>query len=266
MTHSTHPTSSPWRIVGAKALGTSHVKTNQSCQDAFAYHSLPHALIISVSDGAGSAAKAEVGANVLARVSVNFLIEHLAAGTPNTEAIWQETIQQTFQAARTALEAQADSDLRDYAATLMVVVVTDQWTVGGLVGDSVAVVMNEAEEMTVLCTPQKGEYANTTNFLSQPNILAVLEVQARPERSMGVAVFSDGLHSLAVNLAQNKPHVPFFKPLFAFVAAIDDQLAADEQLTLFLNSERVNARTDDDKTLVLARRRELTALESEPTI
>ena len=57
-------------------------------------------------------------------------------------------------------------------------------------------------------------------------------------------------------MPSQEPHTPFFTPLFRFAASVeeDDEKrdAAGEQLAAFLSSERVNARTDDDKSLVLA--------------
>jgi len=67
-----------------------------------------------------------------------------------------------------------------------------------------------------------------------------------------LAVMSDGLTRLALKLPANEPHPPFFQPLFAFASAADGQAQAEEQLAAFLASERVCARTDDDKSLVIA--------------
>lgn len=75
----------------------------------------------------------------------------------------------------------------------------------------------------------------------------------REESMDGVAVMSDGLLELAVNVSTNTPHPPFFKPLFQFVEAADDMERGKALLEEFLNSERINARSNDDKTLVLAR-------------
>ena len=66
---------------------------------------------------------------------------------------------------------------------------------------------------------------------------------------------SDGLVRLAINVADNAHHAPFLQPLLSFAAEAEDEAAAREQLAGFLASDRVCARTDDDKTLVLAVRR-----------
>jgi hypothetical protein len=54
---------------------------------------------------------------------------------------------------------------------------------------------------------------------------------------------------LALDMARREPHPPFFQPLFAFAQRAD---ASQSELLAFLDSERVCARTEDDKTLVLA--------------
>jgi hypothetical protein len=65
---------------------------------------------------------------------------------------------------------------------------------------------------------------------------------------------SDGLQRLALDLARGRPYPPFFRPMFAALRDQDpDSLLGP--LVEFLSSPRVNARTDDDKTLTLSRRR-----------
>lgn len=72
-----------------------------------------------------------------------------------------------------------------------------------------------------------------------------------------MALFSDGLQGLAVNFAERAPHDGFFRPLFSAVRAEPPGHSRElsDRLQRFLDSPRVNARTDDDKTLVLATRR-----------
>ena len=67
-----------------------------------------------------------------------------------------------------------------------------------------------------------------------------------------VAALTDGLLRLVLDLNRNVPHRPFFEPLVEFASDVSDPAAAEAQLADFLASDRVCARTDDDKTLVLA--------------
>ena len=69
-----------------------------------------------------------------------------------------------------------------------------------------------------------------------------------------VAAMSDGLVGLALARPAGTPHAPFFEPLLTFNARVAEPEVAREQLAAFLASERVCARTDDDKTLVLVTR------------
>jgi hypothetical protein len=99
-----------------------------------------------------------------------------------------------------------------------------------------------------------GEYANMTNFVTDENAIELLAVRVLPALADRVAVFSDGIQRLALNMATNTAHTPFFTPFFTVLAtataAQEDYLQVE--LARFLQSPAVNERTDDDKTLALA--------------
>lgn len=173
---------------------------------------------------------------------------------------WQQIVANAFVRSREALIAyaeQQDCSLNEFATTLLLVVLDTQLTVCGLIGDCAVVLLDEQDDLHCPCPPQKGEYANMTAFLTQPDALEWLDIQVFDSPIQGAALFSDGLLELAMNIAQNRPFVPFFNPLFAFVSTREDSEAASQELTAFLDSPRINARTHDDKTLVLLSRTEL---------
>ncbi len=140
---------------------------------------------------------------------------------------------------------------RAYATTLTCVVAADNWLAVGQIGDGL-VVAGEGDDLFAVTHLQRGEYANETHFLTEAGALEqmVIEVIERPVSAL--AVMSDGLIRLALKLPSQEPHAPFFQPLFRVTAAIKDEAEASRQLSEFLGSARVNARTDDDKSLVLA--------------
>ena len=248
-----------WRLVGASVEGTSHLKTGMGCQDAFRYAWWANGVVLAVSDGAGSAKRAADGAELAVDTAVDSLLDALMEEEPSTNEAWQGMIRRAFGAARARLMQKALQEnvlVREYGTTLMVLVLSQQYTIGGLIGDCAAVIryVGEADELTSICRPQMGEYANMTHFLTQPGALQLLDVQIRAKSAQAVALFSDGLSRLALNLAQNKPYAPFFKPLFAFAATVEDEKDAQAQLEAFLGSERINMHTNDDKTLVLGSR------------
>jgi len=69
-----------------------------------------------------------------------------------------------------------------------------------------------------------------------------------------LAVFTDGLQRLAINMAAQTPHEPFFARFFSILAkaSLQDEEQLQDALETFLKSQPVEERTDDDRTLVLA--------------
>ncbi|MFN8485441.1 MAG: PP2C family serine/threonine-protein phosphatase [Anaerolineae bacterium] len=245
----------PWRVVGASASGQSHDVQGVPCQDAHAYRVLDDGtLLVAVADGAGSAVRAQEGAQNAVLCALAWLADSLAMDAPDDADAWRALMADTFAVTREVMAAIARDDgmpLREYSATLMCVVVTDCWLVVGQIGDGI-VVMEDRGELTVAVRPQRGEYANESAFLTMSALSdhVAIEVTGRPPDA--VAVTTDGLLRLATKMPDVTPYGPFFAPLFAFTAGADDLAQAEAALGSFLSSARVRARTDDDTTLVLA--------------
>ncbi|MCC7107597.1 MAG: protein phosphatase 2C domain-containing protein [Chloroflexi bacterium] len=247
-----------WRVVGASVQGTSHFERDTPCQDAHQYMVLPAGmLVVAVADGAGTAARSDEGAAVAVRQAMSSLQTALAERAPSDEIEWCTVMSQAFEDARAAivqLTAQDDSLLRDFATTLTCVVTTADQVIAGQIGDGLAVAQDASGNLLTLARPQRGEYANEAYFLTMPQANDYVDIQVHPFAAHALAVSTDGLLRLALELPQYEPHAPFFTPLFAFATTIEDEALATQQLTDFLASARVCARTDDDKTLVLAAR------------
>lgn len=114
------------------------------------------------------------------------------------------------------------------------------------------VVASQPGELLALSLPAQGEYLNETVFLVSRDWASRLQLSVWRGRATGLAVFSDGLQMLALQMPAGIPHAPFFDPLFRFLAATADQREATAELERFLGSAGVRQRTDDDLTLVLA--------------
>ena len=102
--------------------------------------------------------------------------------------------------------------------------------------------------------PERGEYENTTYFATQTNFIEQLQFLLVEDVISEIGILSDGLQRLALNYKAREAHSPFFNGLFPTVRATEEcELSAmNEKLGAYLDSPRVNERTDDDKTLVLA--------------
>ena len=250
-----------WQVIGAAVQGLSHQKQGLPCQDALEYRCLPGGiLLVALADGAGSAIHAELGAQAAVQASVDWLLTRLESDQPVECCEWVEVFWETFESARTALEQLAeehDEPLRSFATTLTCLVATPEQLIVGQLGDGAVVAVGEDGVLDTVTTLQRGEYANETNFLTQEQALELVAIQVIDQPIQALAVMSDGLTRLALKRPNNEPHLPFFKPLFAFVessASSNDPAQANDALIEFLTSPRVCERTDDDKALVLALR------------
>lgn len=240
-----------WRWAAASREGTSHRRTGTGRQDAMRVAVAGRWLIAAACDGAGSAARGRGGAVLAARSLTEAARAHLADGELPDNAIvdgWVEAARERI--ARAA--AARDLAPRDFATTVVLLLTDGAQSLVLHIGDGAAVART-ADGWRALTWPEQGEYAATTYFLTDD--APRLRVARAAEPADRFALFSDGLERLALDFAAEQPHAPFFDGVSAPVAAStvagrDATLSA--QLGAFLDSERVNARTDDDKTLILA--------------
>jgi serine/threonine protein phosphatase PrpC len=244
-------------VIGVTVQGISHQKTGLPCQDALEYRLLAGDLLLAaVADGAGTAVHSQIGARRAARTALDTLSVELQEGIlPEDEASWGCVVYIAFEEAQQALHRlseEAGEPLRDFATTLTCVIAGNGWLVAGQLGDGAVVIQDGKEDFLAITRLQKGEYANETYFLTQEEALDQVEVQVLQEKVHALALMSDGLTRLALKRPTNEPHQPFFQPLFGFTSQVEDPKRAQEQLSAFLSSERVNTRTDDDKALLLA--------------
>lgn len=258
-----------WRIVQSSAVGTSHIENGEVCQDeclagTFRTPDSEEYFLGLVSDGAGSASHGRFGAEVACEKGRE-VIEQWVRKEVSLSKLTLETVTRWVVAIRQhicqAAEAKGVTP-RDFACTLLGVVVGTTAAAFFQVGDG-AIVIRNGDGFHPVFWPDAGEYANMTYFVTDEDALVRLRgkiwLSSRESSLPGeVAMFSDGLQRLALVYETRTAYKPFFEPMFATLRKAD--LAAcdmlSDQLTRFLASPQVNERTDDDKTLVLASRRD----------
>jgi hypothetical protein len=157
-----------------------------------------------------------------------------------------------------AVAERRELELRDFAATVILVVSTGHTSIVFHVGDGCAVFHDVTSDKWIAPVwPEHGEYASTTSFVTDDTAPTPRFVRHDEEIS-GLVMFTDGLERLALDFRTQQPHAPFFSRVIAPVQrSPSDGRNADlsRQLAGFLDSPDINARTDDDKTLVLAVKR-----------
>jgi hypothetical protein len=248
-----------WRYMRAQAVGTSHLRAKMPCQDRLACELLADgSLIAALSDGAGSAARAERGAEI----AVGTIIDYLKLGLAQERTDFIPLLREAAVTARDSIEAEADREgvpLRHYACTLLSIVLTSRGGAALQLGDGVIVVGTGEGEWAWMFWPQRGEFANATFFLTDEGSYNRFEIDTIDSFVTDVALMSDGLEPLALQYASQVVYNPFFKgmfrPLLAAKGCGEITLLSDS-LKQFLSSERVGSRTDDDVSLILATRRE----------
>jgi hypothetical protein len=245
-----------WRHLAASVVGTSHTRRNLPCQD---YHSWSllggNTIIAAVADGAGSAERSQEGSKAAVEAAVHFFSNRMEGITSGDAASYQALIQEGLKNSRRALEALAITDLDQVATTLLLAILSPNWLAIGQVGDGGIVAEFGGDDLRVLTVPAGGEYLNETSFITSSDFLTRAHYDVFPSaRLSALALFTDGIQFLALRHADNTAHKPFFDPLFNFVAS---QNSGASELEAFLMSEKVCEQTDDDKTLIVAVRSDL---------
>lgn len=249
-----------WRWAGARSIGTSHLKNGTVCQDfacakEFQTDQGPTFVAI-VSDGAGSASRAEVGSRTACASFLRSCQNYLRLRT--LSSLDEDTIWDWLDATREAINAKAQTAglrPRDYAATLVAVLTGPDRTVVVHVGDGAAVIKrSDSEVWEVPSWPYQGEYASTTAFITddpQPRV-TISFIEAAVDE---FALFSDGIERLVLDHVARIPHSPFFNRMLAPLKMLEEPGASKDlslALRAYLDSDQVCERTDDDKSLILA--------------
>lgn len=252
-----------WRHVSASVIGTSHERVGGVCQDSnictLAASPLNGDVLIAVvADGAGSATQSATGSAMACQLISDAAAQFVAGSRIGDLA--QPTVEQWIQDFQKAVEEKASTDgstSREYACTLLGSIVGPDEAAFFQIGDG-SIVVADSEELSHchVFWPERGEYENMTFFATEPGFAVNLKFQNVYRKVVELAMFSDGLQRLALDFAKTMPYEPFFRGLFPSVRAMtaNDGGKLNQSLIDFLNSSRVNERTDDDKTLILATR------------
>lgn len=244
-----------WTWAAASQRGTAHVATGDGRQDAFRVLAAAGFLIAVTCDGAGSTRHGRLGAVIATRMLSQRVADwvgcHNRPPSPVLLEMWVAEV-------RLAIFVHADRRgcaMGEFASTLVLVITDGLSILTAHVGDGAVVGQCAGSpDFIALSWPESGQYASTTFFLTDDVVRLRIGI-ATDIVIDRVAVLTDGLERLALDFAGRAAHAPFFRSMFAAVASSastgrDRPLSG--QLGRFLSSDGVNARTDDDKTLVLA--------------
>jgi serine/threonine protein phosphatase PrpC len=240
-----------WRWAAASRIGTSHQRLGTRKQDAYGVR-LGRALCAVVSDGAGSASHGGQGATLVSRYLLlafkRWFLDH--DHLPDDEDIqcWIDDLRDQL----SAIAAKHEVTRRQFAATLVMLVVLDDQLLTLQIGDS-ALVGRKNSAWEALVWPENGEFASTTFFVTD-DPEARLHIARHAFEHDAFALFSDGLEAVALEQATQQPYARFFDPMIKAVDAAEGRgrlAQLSSALEQYLDSPKLCERTDDDKTLVL---------------
>jgi hypothetical protein len=258
-----------WQIAGSSEVGTSHASSDTPCQDANDYRQLPGGFALAaVADGLGSAERSHLGSQLAVETVLNALEgelqQPLPEGSISLQADMIGRMEKAFTLSRRALEkkaAELEIPLRELGTTLLAVACSPEWLITGHIGDGAIIGYWAEDGLKTASVPQRGEYANVTMPLTMDGALDQVYYQFWPIGPVSVVLMSDGLQSLALDTRLNTPYEPFLRPFIEAVTRAEiDPKVLNRSLISFLKSDRVNEKTDDDKTLVIVGRKPLVAM------
>jgi hypothetical protein len=254
-----------FEVVGASVRGPAHEATGQLCQDFFAIEAGKDWVVAVVSDGAGSAVRALDGARIvseeLRRALVDYLKENSRSDVlaANMRSGFEGIVIGGIERARQCCLDRADAGqkLRSFHATIVGTVVLNTAAVLFHLGDGGA----SAHRMTPIgletigfSAPENGEYINETFFFTLDDWREHLRFTEIPNPVDSVWLMTDGAYELMVRPKERQLRVMTEREI--------DRLVFDEGgankgdvISAILSSPQATARNDDDKTLVVVRRK-----------
>lgn len=251
-----------WRLCGDTVIGLAHRRKGMPCQDAVAFRNLPRP-ILALSDGAGSAAISERGAQALVIGVTRFLrtLEDDLAPWLDGEDDASSQAQSTRWAERLRMQAHgllADlahaerRDVRDVRATLQVAVIGERHVFWWKVGDG-AIVARNSKGLWSLGNQAsaKGEFANQTCFVDAASASDVQFGILSTQDIFGIALMSDGGAERLVSHDGSK----VANRLGEWLDDVAEQRFAIDRIALAFHEPAMWERTSlDDRSIVLAAR------------
>lgn len=247
-----------WKAMVYSATGTRHEQRGQPCQDYGRYRTENGYLFGAVADGAGSAKHSEVGAQIAVESALDAIAHQLCVSQALTYEEMAESAPEifgkVFENVLAALHREAQDSgfaLGDLGCTLLTFAAASDWVAAMQIGDGLMVVRSSTEDtFELLFEPDKGEFINETVFVTTDRAEESLRVCVHSSDRPFVCAASDGLERVAVRMQDWMPHAPFFSPFEACLRQLPTQSERDLYLKTFLESDRLNSKTDDDKTML----------------
>jgi hypothetical protein len=251
-----------WKIAGAKVKGPSHVQTGTPCQDAFSSHISPDGQWVSmvVSDGAGSAARAEEGSQLVSQIFSEKLLEIAAQLNTRVPGSWINdfVIQQVIEV-RELLRVKAGSDdIRDFHCTLVATLIGPSGGFlihigdGSLMGGTLEEEGDEQKtfhfKINVQSKPENGEYANETFFVTEKDWIKHLRITPVGKVDWLILATDGGCALTLKN--ESSPNLANIESMVEHLLKVPE-LDRSSSIQRWLDTDGAKQLSNDDKTFVI---------------
>jgi hypothetical protein len=249
-----------WISAGASATGSSHFATLTPCQDASVLKTSKDGewVVMVVSDGAGSASKAEEGSRLVADFFSDELFKLINELNRRPPGHWINdfVIEKVIQTRAALRDLAKSDDIRDYHCTLVACLAGPSGGFSIHIGDGLIVggyksSTNSNTPLSLFVSePENGEYANETYFITEGDWIKHLRISPMP-RMDWIFCCSDGGGALALT-NDTELKIGFLEPVISDVFALNDEESRDKKLAEYLSDPLSEKVTNDDKSIILS--------------
>jgi serine/threonine protein phosphatase PrpC len=248
-----------WKHLSLSVTGKSHSDRNEPGQDYCRAGSIRISdrdfFIGITADGAGSTTNGGIGAEIACESMYSQILSSIHEGKA-ISSVTNDDITEWIFTAREIVVAHAKQNgqrVKDYACTLIGVVMAIDNSLFFQIGDG-CIVFGDKTGYSTVFWPEQGEYANMTYFVTDDDFREHIRIDHKETPPDEVALFTDGLQNLVLSFSSRTVHEGFFRPLFAALRSEpgNECQSLSAHLAALLLRDDVNARSDDDKTLILA--------------
>ena len=241
-----------WFAVQAATRGRAHIRSGAPCQDKTCVLRKNGVFAIALADGAGSAAKSDLGAQEVVNCVCELLCERFDefynAESP-TEA--RKCVITSSLARLRETASVHRCGLSDLSSTLLTVAVSGERYLLFHLGDGVIGYLKDGE-IRVATRPANGEFVNVTYFVTSPN--ATEKLRARKGRDadiQGFVLMSDGCEPGLYHKGGGYLAPALARLLYRLSVTSEEYMQPNLQKSL---DDAISAKTSDDCSLILAAR------------
>lgn len=199
-----------YRVACARLVGTSHAKTSAPCQDFVGARVSSSVAVAALADGAGSRSRSAEGATVVVKTILRFVTskfdELFRQVSINNHEAKIQVHTQLVQALDRAAKVNRCS-LESMASTLLFIAVKRGKFISGHIGDGVIALVKNDSSCFTFSTPENGEYANSTFFITDKTALYKLRLNCGivDSTDRGFVLMSDGCAESLFNKRNGRP-------------------------------------------------------------